>query len=87
MTDKKIELKAEITLKEENDAIKVNKISPNPTKDLDYWLQVAGLLAYRSMKYHEWSREQIIRHVSESINKSISTHTYYTNKKYYKNKK
>lgn len=68
-----IKLNAEVQMDKKH-AVNVFASHPDFWTDFGFWLEAMGFITYRAMKYQEWSKEKILKHVSEQIGVCIDAH-------------
>lgn len=68
-----VNLSADIDRTKRN-AVIIHSTNPDPLVELDYWIQAFGFMAYRAMKYQEWTRDKIMKHVHEKLDECVIEH-------------
>ena len=68
-----IKLQAEVQFNKKH-AVNVFASHPDFWTDFGYWIEAMGFITYRAMKYQEWPKEKILKHVSEQLGVCIDAH-------------
>lgn len=68
-----IKLQAEVQ-SDKKHAVNVFASHPDFWTDFGYWIEAMGFITYRAMKYQEWSKEKMLKHVSEQLGTCIDAH-------------